>query len=79
MPIFLLGAQLFAGTAYLASVLVAALLTDHSLAWKLALVSQGLSYLCVSAQVMVPSKLVAAVLWLLTLLVGAAAGITLLF
>jgi len=83
MPIFLLGAQLFAGTVFLAGVFVAALLLHNQLSWQLALVSQGFSYLCASAQVMLTMEkiwqsFIVIALWLITLVIGAAAGLLLL-
>ena len=85
MPIFLLGAQLFAGTMFLCGVFVAALLTHNTLSWQLALVSEGFSYLCACAQLGLAydrdfkfSRRIILTLWLITLFTGAAAGLLLL-
>jgi hypothetical protein len=84
MPIFLLGAQLFAGTIYLCGVFAAAIIYHNPTSWKLALASQGFSYLCASAQVIIPDDMektgpfVVIGLWLITLALGAVAGLMLL-
>lgn len=81
MQMFLLGAQLFAGSLYLAGVFVAAVITGNPLSWKLALISAGTSYLCVSASIMIPHKFwafIGVLLWSVCLVFGAAAGLRLL-
>jgi hypothetical protein len=67
------------GSVYLAFVFAAGFLTANGAAWRFAVFSAGLAYLCTVAGVFQPAgSRIAFVLYLVTLASGAAAGLALL-
>lgn len=64
---------------YLAAVIAAGLVTAHTAAWRLGIFAVGLTYLCYLAQTMANYEHVARLLVVLSVVVGTAAGLALLF
>jgi hypothetical protein len=64
---------------YLACVFIAGIVTAHPLAWKLALVAMGMTYLSHYAQLTTLAEIVAIVLVSLSIAFGLFAGLALLF